>query len=199
MASKDSIALFFISFISLSGIFAILAFSHENATVTGQVSFIESLVNWVIKPFTVSVEKPKTEIIQEQVLEQKEELQKKSSSELAIIGSWRPYTQEIMYDAGGNDHIKKPVTRRLTINSEGTWEFGSTGTWKIEQINEDDWNRWGMGSFGPTKKLVLDGWNNAVADGPIEEGTEGVDFIWVIYHSEKLSLGPATIQIKFGH
>src|SRR3989344_5904123 len=116
-----------------------------------------------------------------------------------VVGTWRPHAQSIEYDAGAINSIKKPVTRKLTISSDGTWEYGSTGTWEVELIEEKDWERWKMASYGPTKKIVLHGWNNAIGDGPIDEGTAGVDFIWAIYHSDKLSLGPATIQIKFGH
>jgi len=124
---------------------------------------------------------------------------KQSSTDQSVVGVWRPHAQSIEYDAGAINSIKKPVTRKLTISSDGTWEYGSTGTWEVELIEEKDWERWKMASYGPTKKIVLHGWNNAIGDGPIDEGTAGVDFIWVIYRSEKLSLGPATISIKFGH
>jgi|SRR3989344_6696278 len=142
-----------------------------------------------------NIEKPNSENI-----EKKQEIKKvQENNDPDVVGTWRPHAQSIEYDAGAINSIKKPVTRKLTISSDGTWEYGSTGTWEVELIEEKDWERWKMASYGPTKKIVLHGWNNAIGDGPIDEGTAGVDFIWAIYHSDKLSLGPATIQIKFGH
>lgn len=114
-----------------------------------------------------------------------------------VTGTWRPYSQAIFYDKGGNNIIK-PVTRTLEIKPDGTWDFGSKGKWEIKPIESADWKKWGISSYGPTRKIVLNGWNKDKADGPIEESS-GVDFIWAIYRTTSASLGPATVQIKFGH
>lgn len=114
-----------------------------------------------------------------------------------VTGTWRPYSQAIFYDKGGSNIIK-PVTRTLELKADGTWDFGSKGTWEVKPIDQADWKKWGISSYGPTRKIVLNGWNKDKADGPIEESGR-VDFIWAIYRTTSASLGPATVQIKFGH
>ncbi len=218
MASKDTVALFLISLVSLSGIFAILAFSHENAMATGQISFIDTIldigkrqVNELFKT-TKTVQEKITEPVTEEKYgeELEEELLEEPSEELvekpqlsldySVVGSWRPHFQGIFYDNGASNYIKKPVTRKLTIYEDGSWEFGSTGTWEVKEITPEDWERWKISPYeAATKKIILYNWNENTAEGPIDDGIEGVDFIWVMYRSEKLSLGPATINIKFGH
>ncbi|MBI4918962.1 hypothetical protein HY837_03465 [archaeon] len=198
----NSIVLFFILFVALVGVAVIFASSSAKINISGKASFIESILNW-IKPVTENQEKftelPKEDLKREEKDIIPEEPAAKKEIDLSVVGTWRPYTQGIVYDAGASNDIKKLSTRRLTISEDGSWEFGSTGTWEVKQIEENDWNKWAMDPFGPTKKIVLTGWNNDIGEGPIEEGSAGVDFVWVIYHSDKLSLGPATIQIKFGH
>ncbi|MBI4016956.1 MAG: hypothetical protein HY363_04665 [Candidatus Aenigmarchaeota archaeon] len=115
----------------------------------------------------------------------------------SATGVWRPYSEAIFYDKGGNNIIK-PVTRKLQIKPDGTWDFGSTGTWEVKPIESTDWKKWGVASYGPTKKIVLNGWNNGIGDGPIEASNGITDFIWVIYKTTTPTLGPATVQIKFG-
>jgi hypothetical protein len=51
--------------------------------------------------------------------------------------------------------------------------------------------------YGPQRKVVLEGWNDDVADGPIEESEAGVDFLWVVYRVDDPS--PGVVQMKFGH
>lgn len=145
----------------------------------------------IVEEKTKELEIPKQENTQEP--------KKQPSLDQSVVGVWRPHNQEIKYDAGGTNSIERPVTRRLTISSDGTWEFGSKGTWEVKPIEDNDWKKWDRNPHGSTKKIVLHGWNNAIGDGPIDEGTAGVDFILVIYHSDKLALGPATIYMKFGH
>ncbi|MBI2579395.1 MAG: hypothetical protein HYW27_00655 [Candidatus Aenigmarchaeota archaeon] len=117
-----------------------------------------------------------------------------------VIGRWRAYSEAIFYDAGGSDYLDAASTIILGINSDGTWEFGSSGgTWKTESITDADWKKWATNAYGPTRKIVLNGWNDGVGDGPLEEGAARVDFIWLIYRNEKASLGPGQVQIKFGH
>ncbi len=192
----NSIVVFFVLLVSLSGLAVIASFPSD---VTGDVSFIESILNW-LKPATENYQKSQTNkiLIEPEVEKYKEEI-KQSILDPIVIGTWRPHYQGIFYDAGASNYIKKPVTRKLTISADGTWEFGSTGTWEVKPITDEDWERWGIQPYGATKKIILYNWNENTAEGPIDEGTAGVDFIWVIYRSDKLSLGPATIQIKFGH
>ncbi|MBI2664759.1 hypothetical protein HYX10_05475 [Candidatus Woesearchaeota archaeon] len=118
----------------------------------------------------------------------------------AFVGSWRIFSERIFYDIGGAGAAAVPVTRNLELFKDGTWSFGdSQGTWTVTEITSDDWVRWDVNAYGPTRKIVLDNWNNAVADGPVE-GSAYIDFIWVIYHVEPpLVQNPGTIWLKFGH
>lgn len=121
----------------------------------------------------------------------------KGSIDSALVGSWRPYSEAIYYDSGGND-ITTPVSRYLELKSDGTWAFGSSsGTWSVSSIMSSDWSSWGISSYGPARKIILNNWNKGTATGPLEESGR-VDFIWVVYRYESASLGPATIWIKFG-
>lgn len=114
-----------------------------------------------------------------------------------LVGSWRPFSEAIFYDNGGNNFIT-PVSRRIELSADGTWTFGSSsGTWSVAPISNSDWSTWKVSSYGPNRKILLDGWNKGIASGPIEESS-AIDFFWVIYHSD-MSMGPATIQMKFGH
>ncbi len=100
------------------------------------------------------------------------------------------------FDAGGSNTIT-PVTTRLELDASGAWQFGSSsGTWSVASVADADWKAWGVNAYGPARKLVLDGWNGARGDGPIEEQSTGVDFVWVIYHVNDPSAG--TIWMKFG-
>ncbi len=119
----------------------------------------------------------------------------------AFVGSWRVYSERLFYDIGGAGSMAVPLTRPLEISKEGTWAFGdSKGTWEVSEITDADWTRWGISSYGPAKKMTLDGWNEATADGPIEESSGRVDFIWVIYHVEPPQVQNAgTVWLKFGH
>lgn len=116
-----------------------------------------------------------------------------------VVGRWRAYSEAIYYDAGSSNYLDTASTRQLYINADGTWEFGTSGgTWRTEAITDADWVKWDTSPYGPERKMVLDGWNDGIGDGPIEEGASRVDFIWIIYRSEA-SLGPGQVQIKFGH
>lgn len=114
-----------------------------------------------------------------------------------LTKNWRVYSQAIFYDSGGFNFMDTPATRLLELKPDYTWTFGnSEGTWRVSKITETDWTKWGVNAYGPTEKLVLDGWNNDVADGPIEGN---VDFLWVIYRTGPPTVqSPAQIQIKFG-
>lgn len=116
-------------------------------------------------------------------------------------GKWRAYSEAIYYDNGGSNYLNRATTRQLILDTDGTWEFGaSKGKWKIEAITDSDWEKWETSSYGPTRKIVLDGWNDSIGDGPIEESESRIDFLWLIYREEPPTVSPpGQIQIKFGH
>ncbi len=117
-----------------------------------------------------------------------------------FVGSWRVYSDRIFYGLGGAGALGIPITRNLELFKDGAWKFGdSKGTWAITEITSEDWSRWDINPYGPTRKIVLDKWNNAVADGPIEEDNSQIDFIWVIYSIEPpLVQNAGTVWLKFG-
>ena len=119
----------------------------------------------------------------------------------AFVGRWRIFSERIFYDVGGAGPAAVPVTRNLELLKDGTWKFGdSKGKWTVTEITVADWTRWEINSYGPTRKITMDGWNKATADGPVEEEKSQIDFIWVIYHVEPpLVQNAGTIWMKFGH
>lgn len=123
-----------------------------------------------------------------------------SSMAPEIVRKWRVYSESIFYDAGGSNFLETPATTLLQINADQTWSFGSsTGTWSVQAIADADWQKWGVNSYGPTRKLVLNGWNGETNDGPIEETASRVDFMWVIYRvGPPIVQDPGQIQMKFG-
>ena len=123
-----------------------------------------------------------------------------SAAPVEFIGDWRVYSETLFYDAGGSGGSDSgaSTTRELSLNDDRTWEFGSSnGTWYVTAIDAGDWSRWGVEEYGPQRKVVLEGWNGDVADGPIEESEAGADFLWVIYRVDEPS--PGVVQMKFGH
>ena len=141
---------------------------------------------------------------QEPAQPQKQEPMKQEANlnvDQALVGRWRIYSEAIYYDEGGNDWLNSPSSRMLYLNEDGTWDFGdSGGTWEVNDITPEDWARWDIGSYGPTRKIVLNNWNKGTADGPIEESASRVDFVWAIYHVDPpTATWPGTIWMKFGH
>ncbi len=118
-----------------------------------------------------------------------------------VVGVWRVYSARIFYDEGGGGTVDTTITRQLELAADGTWYFGSSaGSYSISDISADDWNRWGVEPYGPTRKITLFDWNGAVADGPMEESGGGVDFVWVIYpEGPPVTSAPGTVWMKFGH
>ena len=124
-----------------------------------------------------------------------------------VEGVWKVYSQRLFYDEGGagpwlSASEGTAVTQGLRIKNDGVWEYGSSsGKWSVSSITESDWKAWGINSYGPTRKIVLQDWNGngKTASGPIEKSTN-IDFVWVIYRVE-----PPTVQkqgivnMKFGH
>ncbi len=123
-----------------------------------------------------------------------------SSTAPELVRKWRVYSQSIFYDAGGSNFLKTPATTLLDLRADQTWSFGSSsGTWSVQAILEQDWAKWGVSSYGPKRKLVLNNWNGVGADGPIDETEGRVDFAWAIYRVGPPAVErPAQIQMKFG-
>ena len=118
-----------------------------------------------------------------------------------FAGAWRAYSARIFYDEGGAGTVDTTITRELELNSDGTWHFGSSaGTYEVSDISADDWARWGVDPYGPSRKITLFDWNGGVADGPVEESGGGIDFLWAIYREGPPTIGaPGTVWMKFGH
>ncbi len=119
----------------------------------------------------------------------------------ALVGGWRVYSARVFYEAGGGGDLSNVITTQLQLSADGTWSFGSSsGDWSVSAIAPDDWSRWGVAAYGPTRKIELAGWNRDAADGPIDEGGGSVDFLWVIYSDGPPNIGaPGTVWMKFGH
>lgn len=123
-----------------------------------------------------------------------------SDYEKSFIGLWRIYSEAIFYDAGGNDWLDMPSTRKLELKADRTWNFGSSsGTWAVSAVTDENWERWAVADYGPEKKLTLYGWNDDMGDGPVEESSGNIDFFWVIYRTGPPTVKyPGQIQMKFG-
>ncbi len=108
--------------------------------------------------------------------------------ESKLVGNWRSFS---------DTHN----TQLLQLHSDNTWSLSSSrGTWRVENITSSDWEKWGIETYGPIQKIVLDGWNDASADGPIEESETQIDFFWVIYNVNLEVYGEERqVQIKYGH
>ncbi|MBI4170245.1 MAG: DcrB-related protein [Candidatus Aenigmarchaeota archaeon] len=139
-----------------------------------------------------------TNILQQQTQPQQKTI---TTANTELVGGWRAYSEVIYYDSGSSNYLDTASTRVLELRSDGTWEFGSSkGTWKVEPITDTDWERWATPSYGPTKKIILNGWNNDIGDGPIESSETRVDFFWIIYRAEPPTVSQSgQVQIKFGH
>ncbi|MBI2579393.1 MAG: hypothetical protein HYW27_00645 [Candidatus Aenigmarchaeota archaeon] len=120
-----------------------------------------------------------------------------------LAGTWRAYSDYIYYKDGDFKYRITPESL-LNIHKDSRWEFGGmAGTVSVVNITKDDWSRWGISAYGPTRKIVFSGWQGA-AEGPIEESIGAIDFIWAIYNSvlpgeERegsvwLKFGPAGMQ-----
>jgi hypothetical protein len=117
-----------------------------------------------------------------------------------VAGQWRVLSARIYYDEGGGGDLSSTITQRLNLSSTSTWSFStSSGSFDLSSITNNDWTRWGVNSYGPARKIVLQGWNASFADGPIDESNGTVDYLWVIYHVEPPTVSNAgTIWLKFG-
>lgn len=123
------------------------------------------------------------------------------ATDKSLTGDWRVISAVLYYDNGKNTKDVKITlpTRRLTVGEDGKWQFGSSnGAWTVSAIEDADWKGWGIEAYGPTRKIVLNGWSGDTSKGPIEESTGPVDFFWVIYRYTSDTSGPGTVWMKFG-
>ncbi len=117
-----------------------------------------------------------------------------------LVGDWRIYSESLYYDAGGGGVMdsSEVVGTHLVLNNDGSWQFGSSsGRWSVAPIDGSEWDRWLVSPYGPTRKIVLQGWNGGTGDGPLDEEPGYLDFVWIIYHVD--SPDPSTVYMKFGH
>lgn len=117
-----------------------------------------------------------------------------------FVGLWRSYSSRLFYDKGGGGAVGTDSSTKLELQDNGKWNYGSSsGTWGVEQINSDDWVRWQIESYGPTRKLILNDWKESSADGPVEESNQNIDFLWVLYKAVPPTVSePGTVHMKFG-
>ena len=103
-----------------------------------------------------------------------------------LVGKWRSYSD-------------LHSTRLLELRADGTWQFGtSSGKWSVAKIDSDDWGRWYLADSGLfTRKIILDGWNKGMADGPLQESGGNVDFIYILYNVTYEGV-EKSVQLKYG-
>ncbi|MDO8427959.1 MAG: DcrB-related protein [Candidatus Diapherotrites archaeon] len=121
-----------------------------------------------------------------------------SIEEQGMIRNWREYSKAVYLD-NGDWSFAETSNSLIDIQANHTWIFGTqNGTWEIQTITEQDWSNWGINEYGPTRKIILYGWNESV-NGPIEEIGDRIDYFWVIYRTGPPEIEePGQIQIKFG-
>lgn len=118
---------------------------------------------------------------------QQEQQNEKQAQGGDLAGTWRIYGQT--------------TSRILELKSDRTWSFGSSsGIWRVEEIGASDWQKWGVDPYGPTRKIMVEGWDETTATGPIEESAIGgrPDFFWLLYKAT-VEGKSGDAQIKFGH
>ena len=126
---------------------------------------------------------------------------KLSDDDAKLVGTWRLYSSRLFYDSGGGSGISQ-FGPPMVVSADGTWQFEtSRGKWSTSQITPDDWKKWGSNPYGPTRKIVLEGYNKVGADGPIEPSSSGarVDFFWVIYRTGPPDTPAGSVHSKYGH
>lgn len=115
-----------------------------------------------------------------------------------LVGNWRILTETVYWDTGSTATIT-PVSTLLVLNANATWQFGSSsGTWSTASIEASDWTDWGIAAYGPTRKLILNNWNNTTEKGPIDETGSTINNIWIIYRTTSDQNGDGTIWMKLG-
>ncbi len=116
------------------------------------------------------------EVIENKTLEHNN----KTKIDKKFVGEWRVYSESFYTGTGDFKYRTTPDTI-LTIKEDGTWSFGDfKGTWEIDYINEEDWQRWGVKDYGPLRKIIFNGWNDTITQGPVEEDGAIIQYIWSI-------------------
>ncbi len=110
-----------------------------------------------------------------------------------FAGKWRAITLLISYSDGEWEYLDAP-TELLEIKDDHNWEMGAQkGKWRVEKIEESDWQRWQVKKYFPETKLVFDEPDGSITDGPIEPST-----LWVIYDVDQQDgRGMRNVQVRF--
>ncbi len=121
------------------------------------------------------------------------------SSTPELLGKWQVYAETVFYDTGERSWPDAPGKDLLELKANHTWNFGSaTGTWAVQDLTDTDGARWATNLPGATRKLILYGWNEDLADGPLEEANGRVDSLWLLYRAGPPKLSrPGQVQMKF--
>ena len=174
----------------------VLTFTAEKSSYAEYLGSVQKMID----SFGITGDPRISETTVESVEDEKKTIVAQSATNEMVSGKWRVYSEKIFYDIGGSGGFGINSGRDLELQNNGKWKFGdSQGTYSLADITPEDWSQWQIGSYGPTQKITLNNWNKGVADGPIEESEERVDFVWVIYHVEPpLVQNAGTVWIKFG-
>ncbi len=117
-----------------------------------------------------------------------------------LVGEWKAYSKAIYDETGIGNYLKDLPSEKFTLSADGKWAYGgASGSWSVGEVQAGDWESWGIVDYGPRKKLVLEGWNNARAGGPVELNEGKPEFVWVIYDAAPPEVEkPSQVQVKFG-
>ncbi len=117
-----------------------------------------------------------------------------------LIGKWNIAFARIYYDQGGTNPMNTDKIAALELRADMTWQSGgSNGRWSAARLTSDDWARWKSSSYGPKNKIILQNWNGAQADGPIEQLGDDPDALIVIYHAAPPAVSAAgTVWLTLG-
>lgn len=109
-----------------------------------------------------------------------------------FVGKWRVITVLVSYADGEWEYVDPP-TDLLDIKNEHEWEMGTQkGTWRVEKIEEADWERWQIKKYSPETKLVFDEPDGSITDGPMEPNQ-----LWIIYDVDQNDgKGVRNVQIR---
>jgi len=117
-----------------------------------------------------------------------------------LVGKWAITFGRIYYDQSGTNPLNTDKIPALELRADLTWQSGGmSGRWSAARITPEDWARWKSSPYGPKNKLVLQGWNSAQADGPIEQLGDDPDALIVIYHAVPPAVSATgTVWLTYG-